>query len=80
MDNKTFTNLLGRATFNLADVRMKQGHPDALKLHLQALVLRKDVLGNHYQTAGSCYKVACLFLERGDLKAARQVFRSHLVN
>ncbi|QYT04349.1 NB-ARC domain-containing protein [Trichoderma simmonsii] len=62
-----------QATFNLADVRMKQGHPDALKLHLQALVLRKDVLGNHYQTAGSCYKVACLFLERRDLKAAREL-------
>lgn len=54
----------------MADIRMSQGHEDALKLHLEALYLRRVVLGSHYQTAGSCYKVACLIDRQGDAKSA----------
>lgn len=60
-----------RAIFNLADVRMKQNHGQALDLHLEALRLRKEILGSHYQTAGSCYKVACLLQKEGELAHAR---------
>ncbi|KAK1756630.1 hypothetical protein QBC47DRAFT_413146 [Echria macrotheca] len=68
-----------QAIFNFADVRMRQGYKEeALNLHLQALRLREEVLGRHYQTAGSCYKVALILQERGDLENAQQLLEKAL--
>lgn len=58
---------------------MKQGHSEALKFHLHALSLRKDVLGSHYSTAGSCYKVALFFLQDENLTSAKYVAVSTVV-
>ena len=52
-------------------------HKQALNLHLKAPQMRKKVLGNHYQTAGSCYKVACSLRDKGDLVNARQARALH---
>ncbi|KAL9041858.1 MAG: hypothetical protein Q9214_003963, partial [Letrouitia sp. 1 TL-2023] len=67
-----------QAMYNLADVHMKRGDESALHLHLQALGIRKDVLGSHYQTAGSCYKVACLLYTQGDAQGSQQLLSEAL--
>ncbi|KAF8248764.1 hypothetical protein K440DRAFT_641869 [Wilcoxina mikolae CBS 423.85] len=59
-----YSKVIEEAYFNLADVRWKQSRvKEAVTLHLQALRLRKTTLGDHYQTAASCYKLGIIFQE-----------------
>ncbi|KAK0639877.1 hypothetical protein B0T16DRAFT_395525 [Cercophora newfieldiana] len=60
-----------RAYCTLAEVLHELGKTEeALEYHLKSLKLRRDLLGDHYHTAASCYKLGLIY-KTSSLKSSR---------
>lgn len=57
------------------NIRAAQGRvEEALELHILGYRIRKEVLGDHIQTAASCYKCGDLLVKTNKLKSAVYVY------